>query len=128
IYDPLVTRNWDLELEPLVAESWEVSDDGLTYTFVIREGINFHDGTPLNAEAVAFTINRVADPALNSPSLSRMVSVENAEAVDEYTVQINMKEVFSPLLGSLTSEYMGIISPTAVEEYGDDFGQNPVGS
>ena len=128
IYDPLVVRNMDLQLEPLVAESWEVADDGLTYTFKIREGIKFHDGTPLNAEAVAFTFNRVRDPEIASPSRSTVVAVDDVVAIDEYTVEFRMKEVFSPLLGSLTSEYLGIISPTAVEKYGEDFGQNPVGS
>lgn len=118
----------DLEFEPVIAESFEVADDGLSYTFKIREGINFHDGTPVNAEAVKFSFDRVIDPETAAPSASWVDMLESTEVIDEYTATLHLKGVFSPLLGNISSAYFGIISPAAVEKYGDDFGINPVGS
>lgn len=128
IFDTLVSRNMDLEFEPNVCESYEVSEDGLTYTFVIRDGMEFHDGTPVNAEAVAFTFNRVIDPATGGPTASWVDSIDEAVLVDDTTVQFNLNRAFSPLLGNISSAYFGILSPTAVEELGDDFGRQPIGS
>lgn len=129
IYDPLLSRNMELEYEPLVAESFETSEDGLSYTFKIREGLKFHDGTPVNAEAVAFTFNRILDPESPGPTVSWLGPLEGVEAVDELTAQFNLSEPFSPLLGNAAaSAYYGIVSPDAVKKFGDDYGKNPVGS
>ncbi len=129
IYDPLLARDADLQYEPLVAESFEASEDGLTYTFKVRDGLKFHDGTPVNAEAVAFTFNRILDPDAPGPTVSWLGPLESVEAVDELTAQFNLESPFSPLLGNAAaSAYYGIVSPTAVDELGDDFGKQPVGS
>ena len=128
IYDTLIGRNMNLEFEPVIAESYEAAEDGLSYTFKLREGINFHDGTPVNADAVKFTFDRVTDPATAAPSASWLEMLDSTEVIDEYTVTLHLKGVFSPLLGNISIAYFGIISPAAVEKYGDDFGINPVGS
>ncbi len=128
IYDTLIGRNMNLEFEPIIAESYEAAADGLSYTFKIREGLSFHDGTPVNAEAVKFTFDRVIDPKTAAPSASWVDAIESTDAVDEYTVRMNLNKVFSPLLGNISIAYFGILSPAAVEKYGDDFGKNPVGS
>ncbi len=68
IHETLVYPNAEGEMEPVLAESWSVSDDNLSWTFKLREGVTFHDGTSFNAEAVKFTFDRIIDPAANSPS------------------------------------------------------------
>ena len=128
IYDPLIGRNLDLEYEGVLAERWEISEDGKEITFTIRKGIKFHDGTDLTPEAVAFTFTRLMDPATNAPAASWISPLQKTEAIDDSTVKMTLSEAFAPLLGNISSAYFGIISPAAVEKYGEDFGQNPVGT
>lgn len=128
IYDPLIGRNLDLEYEGVLAERWEVSEDGKEITFTIRKGIKFHDGTDLTPEAVAFTFTRLMDPATSAPAASWISPLQKTEAIDDSTVKMTLSEAFAPLLGNISSAYFGIISPAAVEKYGEDFGQNPVGT
>ncbi|HCG28588.1 MAG TPA: ABC transporter substrate-binding protein [Thermomicrobiales bacterium] len=128
IYDTLIGRNMNLEFEPIVSESYEAAADGLSYTFKIRKDLKFHDGTPLNAEAVKFTFDRVTDPKTAAPSASWVDAIASTDAVDEVTVRMNLNKVFSPLLGNISIAYFGILSPAGVEKHGDDFGKNPVGS
>ena len=119
IVDNLTALGHNLEPEPHLAESWKMSEDGLTWTFHLRRGVRFHDGTPLNAEAVAFSLNRFVTTA---PLKWMLAPVEEAIAVDEYTVELRLKEPFPLLLYMLSVDYTGIISPAALEKYGDDFG------
>jgi len=128
IYDTLVTRNLEGRFDPGLAQTWEISSDGLIYTFHLRRGVKFHDGTDFDARAVKFTFDRVTNPdvkALPSPHISALASTE---AVDDFTVKITLKESFSPFLSNLTISYFGILSPAAVQKYGDDYGKNPVGT
>lgn len=124
-----------MELEPNLAEKYEVSPDGLTYTFTLKKGVKFHDGTPFNAEAVFFSIDRQINPNnpankdgtfANGPQAFR--AVKQVEVVDEFTVKIHMKERFGPLLTNLAAPAGMIVSPTAVKKFGADFGNNPVGT
>jgi len=133
LFDNLVVIDPEtLEFAPALAESWEASEDGLTWTFKLREDVTFHDGTPLNAEAVAFSFNRIIDPEVNSPAAAPLLggNLESAEVVDEFTVQFNLTNPFAGFLDALAAGYGGVVpvSPAAVEEYGEDFGQNPVGT
>jgi len=128
IYDTLIGKNMDLEFEPIIAESWEISDDGLTYTFKIRDGMSFHDGTPVNAEAVKFTFDRASDPDAPAQALSFISAYESSEMADESTVVMTLSEPSAPFMSNIAVEYFGILSPTAVEEHGTEFGKNPVGS
>lgn len=128
IYDTLTVVNPDGQVEGVLAESWEISDDGTEYTFHLRPGISFHDGTPFNADAVKFTYDRILDPATNTPTRSWLSALQETVVLDDATVKMVLSEPFSPLLGNLATAYFGIVSPTAVEQFGDDFGINPVGT
>ena len=135
LYDGLVRfKDGTLEVEPALAESYEVSDDGLTYTFTLREGIEFHDGTPLDAEAVKFNFERMLNedhPFHDTgpfPLAFFFSAVENVEAVDDRTVRFNLNEPYAPFLSNLAYPTGLIVSPAAVEEHGADFGRNPSGT
>ena len=128
IYDGLVKYAEDLSIAPALATSWTISDDELTMTFYLRKGVSFHDGTPVNADAVVFTINRLIDPNVRVPLWNYINFVESAEANDEYTVSLTLKYPHAPALARLTAPNNGIVSPAAVEKYGADFGNHPVGA
>ena len=129
IFDSLVVQEADNSIQPWLATKWTVSDDGKSYTFELREDVTFHDGTPFNAEAVRYNFDRILDPAtkaLNSRALLK--PYESAEVLDEYTVKLNLSTPSSSFLSNLSQAMLGIVSPTAAEKYGDQFGKNPVGT
>ncbi|WP_181704968.1 ABC transporter substrate-binding protein [Chthonobacter rhizosphaerae] len=135
LYEGLVRyRPGTLEVEPALAESWTISDDGLVYTFTLREGVTFHDGSPLDAAAVTFNFDRMLDPAHPAAAtgpfpLSFFFSaVKTVEAVDARTVRFTLNEPFAPFLSNLAYPTGLIVSPTAVTERGKEFGRNPVGT
>ena len=98
IYDGLVETNADLQVEPALAESWEVSGDGLTYTFELRDGVTFHNGRAMTADDVVYSYERIMDEATGSPQASRFSQVASAEAVDDGTVVFTLSEPFAPFL------------------------------
>ena len=112
-------------LEPWVIESWDITEDGV-YTWNIQQGITFHDGTVLDAEAVKFNIERLRVPENDLRYGSYFQRMQSIEVIDDYTVQVDM--------GAYDFEFMerminiGIVSPTAVEALGADFRDAPVGS
>ncbi len=126
IFDNLVTRDNDGKIVPQVAESWEqLSDTELQMT--IREGITFHDGTPLTAKDVAFSVKRITDPELGSPQLGQFNSITDAVAKDDRTVVLTTASPYPVLLAQLVN--LSIVPQHAVEEVGDDaFNEAPVGS
>jgi len=129
IYDTLLAKSPDGELLPWLASSWEVSDDGLQYTFELREDVKFHDDTPFNAEAVCFNFDRIVDPATESRSTIRFLGpYDSCEVVDEFTAQVNLKQPFGPFLEGLAISEVAMVSPTAVETYGDQYEMNQVGT
>jgi peptide/nickel transport system substrate-binding protein len=130
IYDTLVWMDpADLQFKPGLAESWESSPDGLMHTFKLRQGVTFHDGTPLNAEAVKFSFDRVTDPALKSPTaLGKLGPYQETKVLDEHTAQVILKAPYPGFFDSISQTWLGIVSPAAVKKYGEDFGRNPVGT
>ncbi|MGH2615911.1 MAG: ABC transporter substrate-binding protein [Thermomicrobiales bacterium] len=128
VYDTLTALDMDGSVVPNLAESWEVSADGMEYTFTLREGILFHDGTPLDAEAVKVHFDRTIDPTSGGRSASWIDQLQKTNVIDERTVAMVLKASWAPLLATLTVSAFGIPSPTAVAESGEDYGQNPVGS
>src|SRR5690554_5664203 len=128
IVEPLLELTPDGEIVPHLAESWEVSDDGLVWTLHLRRGVTFHDGTPFNAEAVKYNIERIIDPANAVQFAFLLNAVSEVRVVDEYTVQLVTNEPFAPMINHLTHSATGIQSPTAIERYGDDYALNPVGT
>lgn len=135
VYDGLARyKPGTLEVEPALAESWEVSEDGTTYTFKLREGVTFHDGSPLNAEAVKFNFDRMLNedhPYHDTgpfPLSFFFSSVSEVTAVDELTVEFKLSEPYAPFLSNLAYPTGLIVSPSAVEEHGSDFGRHPSGT
>ncbi len=130
IYDPLLRKNPETgEIVPGLAESFESSEDGMTLTLHLRDGVTFHDGTPLTSAAVKFSFDRISDPALASPYAASIVGpVASIETPDDLTVVITLNAPFAPYLDSLTQAALAPVSPAAVEQYGADFGLNPVGT
>jgi peptide/nickel transport system substrate-binding protein len=128
IFDSLVYSPEAGKFEPWLASSWEMSSDGLVYTFKLRDDVTFHDGTPFNADAVKFTFDRMLDPASKSLQTGYLGPYDRTEAVDEYTVAIHLKEPFGPLLPNLSHVALAPISPTAAKQSGTDFAQQPVGT
>ncbi len=119
VYDTLVMFDSSLQIVPGLAESWTASDDGLTWTFTLREGVTFHDGTPLSSSDVKFSIERISDPAIASPRADDFAVVASIETPDDRTVVMNLTEPFSPLLAKLAASLNVIVSEAAVEQYGD---------
>jgi len=135
LYEGLVRfSDGTLEVEPALADSWEISEDGTTYTFTLRDGVTFHDGTPFDAEAVKFNFDRMLDE--NHPyhdtgpfPLSFFFSaIEETEVIDDRTVAFHLAEPYAPLLSNMAYPTGLIVSPTAVMEHGADYGRNPSGT
>ncbi|SEC41216.1 ABC transporter substrate-binding protein [Paenibacillus sp. GP183] len=126
IYDKLVDRDASGKIVPMLVEKWSISDDNKTYTFNLRQGVKFHDGTDFNAEAVKFTFERNMEKS--SGRKSEMAVVSKVTVVDPNTVQIELKQPFSAFLSSLTDRSGMIVSPDAVKKYGKDFATHPVGT
>lgn len=114
------------EIVPMLAtELPEVSDDGLTVTFPVMEGVQFADGTPFDAEAVKTSIERHLTKE-DSSRRSELGPVEEVTAVDEHTVEITYETPFAPLTAVLADRAGMIMSPAELEKAGDDFGEHPV--
>jgi peptide/nickel transport system substrate-binding protein len=129
IIEPLIDLDDAGEAVPRLAESWEVSDDGTEWTWTLKEGITFHDGTPLDAEAVKFSFDRIMDPATQSQTGIALIGpYVGSEVIDARTVRMTYEEPYAPLLHNLSSVVLGIVSPTAVQELGENFAQSPVGT
>ncbi|EOS54941.1 ABC transporter substrate-binding protein [Paenibacillus barengoltzii] len=129
IYDSLVVQLPDNTIKPWLAKEWTVSEDGLSYTFKLREDVKFHDGTPFNAEAVKFNFDRILDPATKAANAAALLQpYKSSEVIDEYTVKLNLSTPSRAFLGNLSQALLGIVSPTAAKQYGDQLGQHPVGT
>jgi peptide/nickel transport system substrate-binding protein len=129
IYDPLVWKDNEGKYHPGLAKSWEISPDGRAYTFVLREDVTFHDGTPFNADAVKVNFDRVIDPATKAKGArSNIGPYKSTEVVGPYTARVVLSEPFAPFLDSLSQPTLAMISPGAIKKYGSDLGQHPVGS
>src|SRR5262245_36922476 len=123
------------QVVPGLAESWTIARDGLTYTFKLRKGIKFHDGTPFDAEAVKFSIERQINPEHPFNKLGKYPfagyffgNVKAVEVVAEDTVQFVLKEPRASFLAVLTAGAASIVSPTAVRKHGADYALTPVGT
>jgi peptide/nickel transport system substrate-binding protein len=123
------------QLVPGLAESWTISKDGLQYTFRLRPGVTFHDGTPLNAQAVKFSIERQINPDHPAYKLGKYPfanfffgNVKAVEALSDERVAFLLKEPRASFLAILTAGAASIVSPTAVMKAGPDFPLHPVGT
>ena len=129
IYNTLVAYDKDFNIVPDLAASWDVGDDGKSITFHLQPGVKFHDGTDCDAAAVKWNLDRVVDPAVNSPLRGQLQPpLEKVEAIDKTTVRLTSSIPWRPLLAALGERPGFIVSPTAVQKSGQDFGRTPVGS
>ncbi|TDQ67123.1 peptide/nickel transport system substrate-binding protein [Maritalea mobilis] len=135
LYEGLVRyKSGTLEVAPALAESWDISEDGTEYTFNLREGVTFHDGTPFNAEAVKFNFDRMLNedhPYHNTgpfPLAFFFSAVQETTAIDDLTVKFTLNEPYAPFLSNLAYPTGLLVSPEAVKQHGEDIGRNPTGT
>jgi peptide/nickel transport system substrate-binding protein len=141
LYENLVTYAEETtDIVPELASRWEVSQDGRAYTFHLRRGVRFHDGTPLDAAAVVFSLDRQRDQTPPHPfhgvggpfvywsSMSMDDIVADIRAPDDSTVVFRLKRPNAPFLANLAMNFAAIVSPRALERHGADTFKNPVGT
>lgn len=135
VYDGLVRyKDGTLEPEPSLATDWTISEDGKTYTFKLRDGVKFHDGTPFNAGAVKFNFDRMLDdksPYHDTgpfPLAFFFSAIDEVKVIDDLSVEFRLKEPYAPFLSNLAYPTGLIVSPAAVEKHGKDYGRHPVGT
>src|SRR5467141_1307519 len=115
----LVSMTPDGKFIPDAAESWQISPDGLLYTFKLKKNVLFHDGTKLDASVVKFNVDRLMDPATRSSMRLFYEAVPPVEVLDPYTVQIRLKYPYAFMMHMLAAYRMGLMfySPTATQKY-----------
>ncbi|NVO57729.1 ABC transporter substrate-binding protein [Rhodobacteraceae bacterium B1Z28] len=136
-YDPGTT-----DLRPGLAESYTVSDDGMTFTFKLRGGVTFHNGREMTADDVKFSLDRVTNPATQSPGAGFFGSIkgydamadgsadnlEGVKVVDDGTIEITLSRPDATFLHVMALNFASVVAREAVEAAGDDFGKQPVGT
>ncbi len=134
LYNTLVSLDNDLNLKPELAKSWVISENGLTYTFRLREDVYFHQNDilpntkhKLIAEDVVYSLQRLTNPQLASPGSWIMKPVESIKSIDEHTLQIKLNQNFPAFLGLLSMKYCSVI-PEEVKTGKIDFRENPIGT
>jgi len=128
LYNPLVSMDENFVIQPELARSWTVSPDRTEWTFKLASAVVFHDGTPFNAAAVKFNLDRILNPETGSTLRGLLEPVKEVQVVDNLTVKIVLKRPFTPLLALLTEGPGFMASPAAVQRWGRDYGQHPVGT
>ena len=144
LFNSLVAFDDKMNLVSMVAKSWDISEDGLRYTFHLRNDVQFHEDKCFDeltaksrfvtAHDFVYSFNRVVDKSLNSPGLWIFSSVKHDEdhyaftALDDTTFQIELSKPFPPFLGILSMTYASVVPQEAVEYYGDNFRSHPVGT
>jgi len=128
-YQGLFGFDKDMKLQNVLAESYDVSKDGLTYTIKLRKGIKFHDGTDFKADAVKACLDRVTNPENKLKRFSLFSVVAKTEVVDDYTARITLNKPFSAFINVLAHPSSVMISHAALKKYGNkDIAFNPVGT
>jgi len=122
VYDRLVEMGADGVIYPHLLESWDVSDDGLTIIFSLRDGVKFHDGSELNSEVLKWFLESLA----TGTSDYMVAAFENIEIIDNLSVEISLSRPDPNILYNFTSSFTSVPSMVAVEEYGEDFGRTVV--
>ena len=130
-FDSLVYQKTDGSFVPWLAESWDVSEDGLQYTFQLREDVTFHDGEAFNAEAVKANFDHVVAPETASADAASLIGYaetggfyEGTEVIDEYTVRVDFRQPYAPFLQAVSTAKLGFYSPATLR---DNAAQLPAG-
>jgi ABC-type transport system substrate-binding protein len=119
VFDRLVTFDAQLNIRPQLAERWEISEDQKSATFHLRPNVKFQDGTPVNAEAVKLSIERMLDPAQNTTNGPIWSPIAGVDVIDGLTMRVRTKEPYALLLNTLAHGSGAIVSPTAIATNGD---------
>jgi peptide/nickel transport system substrate-binding protein len=129
VFNSLVKYAPDFSIQPELATSWETSQDGKRIVFTLQQGVSFQDGTPFNADAVKWNIDKRLHPAVKAPLRSLLAPlIASVEVLDPQHVAFNLTEP-SPAIFSLLGERPGLmVSPASWEKLGNDFGNHPVGT
>lgn len=126
VYETPIKLGPDNTHEPLLAESWEISDDGCTYTLHLRDDVYFHNGDKMTAEDVAFTLNSTGH---TSAGAAQLANYDNTEVIDDTTVAIHLTNPYGPFLNALCGRYALIVDKSLYEEIGEDaYNEAPVGT
>ncbi len=136
LFNGLVQMDQNLNVEPCIAKSWSVSNDALTYTFLLRNDVNFHKhplfGKDSTRKVVArdfvYSLNRLKDKNIASSGSWVLNKVAHFYAVNDSVFNIQLKQAFPAFLGLLTMKYCAVVPQEIVEHYGSDFRSNPIGT
>jgi ABC-type transport system substrate-binding protein len=128
IHETLVKPDEQGSIQGALATAWSTSDDKLTWTFKLRQGVKFHDGTPFNAAAVKATFDRIRDAATASPRRSALAAITDIKVVDDFTIALVTKEPFAPLLAQISAYNLAIMSPTQIQKAGPKYREQPAGT
>ena len=142
MFNGLVQLDSSLNIKPSIAKDWNISEDGKTYTFYLRDDVLFHEHELFDnkqerivtAHDFVYSFNRLLDPETASPGAWVFNNVKQTgneyafKAIDDTTLQIKLEEPFPPFLGVLTMKYCSVVPQKIVEEYGNEFRENPVGT
>ena len=126
MFDTLVVFDTRLNPQPGLAESWDSPNDS-TWRFKLRKGVTFHDGSPFNAEAAKFSLDRYVDPATKNPQAGVLKPVTGVKVVDDSTIEVTTDGPYAALLNALWNAAF-MMSPSAVKAGGDDVAKKPVGT
>ena len=127
-YQGLFGLDKDMQLEYVLAESYSVSADGMVYTINLRHGVKFQDGTDFDAAAVKANLDRASNPRNSLKRYNLYKNIARTDVVDAYTVKITLKQPFSAFINILAHPATAMISPAALQKYGNDIGFHPVGT
>ncbi|MEZ5863985.1 MAG: ABC transporter substrate-binding protein [Geminicoccaceae bacterium] len=128
VYERLVRQNEAGEFVPELAESWELAPDGKSITFKLRQGVTFHDGTPFDAAAAKFNLDRLLDPEEATQAYRLYPDYAGTDIIDDHTIRVNLKNPSSIIMPGLTYKGGLMMSPTAYKELGEDIARHPVGT
>ena len=127
-YQGLFGFDKDMKLVNVLADGYQVSDDGLSYTIKLHPGVKFHDGTDFNAEAVKANLDRASNPDSHLKRYNLFKMIDKTEVIDPLTVKIVLKTPFSAFINNLAHPAAAMISPAALKQYGKQIGFHPVGT
>ncbi|MFC7622818.1 ABC transporter substrate-binding protein [Microlunatus sp. GCM10028923] len=129
LYDTLTTIDPDGNVAPYLAESWKIGNDGKRYTFKLRKGVTFSDGSAWNAEALKINFEHMRDPKTKSPLAAAYIApYVDSTVIDEYTLQVDLAYAYTPFLDNLAQSWLAILSPKAIKESPETLCDQPVAS
>ena len=140
LFNGLVQTNNQLQIQPCIAKSWKISNDGLTYTFTLRNDVFFHNdplfdhgkGERLTAKDVAYSLGRIVDKSVASTGawlFNDHIAAQNPfKAINDTTFVLQLQHPFPPMLSILSMQYCSFAPQKIVEHYGKDFSRHPIGT